>query len=127
METLTSTETFPTTSSTNDKLLPCPFCGGEAHIISAEFMGTEWYIAQCRDVNCPSNLMETNSLERAIEAWNTRADGQRTCHINRIASESNPLEDVYECDACGWRYVEPIDVIGFDWEYCPKCGAKVIE
>ena len=70
---------------TSDKLLPCPFCGGEAELYSYEaerviydsdtlgYVDTEYftkYGVSCTGCNCL--MAEYKSEEQAIAAWNTR-------------------------------------------------------
>lgn len=50
---------------------------------------------------------------------------QKTCHIECFCH--SVLYDSYRCDACGIELTEPITVVGFDWKYCPNCGAEVVE
>lgn len=75
------------------ELKSCPFCGGEAVIKAANknYGFTIW--CQCKDGNCgartvgycPDTNNEDNSLEsiescknRAVEAWNRRANNGKT-------------------------------------------------
>lgn len=94
-------------------LLPCPFCGGEAEILTAESMrGGYLFGIMCNDCCSRGDVYETEA--EAIAAWNSRAE--RTCQL---------IEDsgLLHCSECGgaaekrlWAY----------WHYCPNCGAKVI-
>lgn len=58
-----------------DKLLPCPFCGGEAHASeeTKELGGTimDGHIVWCGFCNCNTDLYTEQYL--AIEAWNRRS------------------------------------------------------
>lgn len=50
------------------ELKPCPFCGGEAHIV-------QWsnkYDAVCQNRECDVFLDCYASYEQAVNAWNTR-------------------------------------------------------
>ena len=51
----------------SEKLLPCPFCGGEARLTAA--MGETWM--RCIDCNAGSEMSGSRAL--AIAAWNRRA------------------------------------------------------
>ena len=55
------------------RLLPCPFCGGEAGIDKryAEFY-TKVYAVMCRE--CGASSKHRTKEEDAIKAWNRRAD-----------------------------------------------------
>ena len=57
-----------------DKLLPCPFCGGEATISDGGYSG-EKFLARCRDLSCPAaSGFIRKTHDEAIAAWNRRAD-----------------------------------------------------
>lgn len=56
----------------NDKLKPCPFCGGEK--VRFAYLGTTESHAICCE-NCGAESNEFDTEEEAIEAWNTRAEG----------------------------------------------------
>ena len=45
------------------KLLPCPFCGGEAEVCG-------YYFIQC--TKCGSSTLTHTNIEKAIQAWNNR-------------------------------------------------------
>lgn len=51
------------------ELLPCPFCGGEAHITNFEVFGGVRYVI-CED--CGARMQKPTEQE-AVTAWNTRA------------------------------------------------------
>lgn len=98
------------------KLLPCPFCGGEAELTG--FNAPEYWVW------CPSCKASTGAhtgKENAIEAWNTRAE--RTCKVIEMHEHVTMDEpDIAEL-SCGH------DIMVFDMEppnYCPNCGAKVV-
>lgn len=123
------------------ELKPCPFCGGEAKTVLADTyphrgMLHSWFVA-CTDSECGCELgfygMDENGTcgtyeteAEAIEAWNTRAE--RTCRMT----------DRGECSECGayivraWTEVHDFngDMKRIDLRshnYCPNCGAKVVE
>lgn len=77
------------------KLLPCPFCGGEA--IAEDLLGDYWhvYCQQCKAGTSIFNESDLgNTKEQAIEAWNTRHE--KTCdgckHFGKIVD--------YHIDPC---------------------------
>lgn len=57
------------------KLLPCPFCGGQAHYYEyeVEFGFMIYFGVQC--LNCFA-CIEKTIKEDAIEAWNRRNDAR---------------------------------------------------
>lgn len=61
-----------------------------------------------------------DSVEDLIERWNTRAE--RTCVLEDIPYEPGRWEGV-RCSSCGVTD-EDTDLSG---NYCPDCGAKVVE
>ena len=87
-------------AKTPEGLLPCPFCGGEAHIdsdYSSELDHTFWQVWHDCDTN-PGPVRHTYghalslqistpwcaSDEAAIELWNRRAE--RTYHPERVST-----------------------------------------
>ena len=55
------------------ELKPCPFCGGEAEIISG-FGGK--YTAQCKKGGCMAGILWCPNKDSAIKAWNRRAENE---------------------------------------------------
>ena len=91
-----------------EELKPCPFCGGDAEI-------TKWhegYFVECKKQRCGGTIGAYKAKQKAIEAWNTRAE--RTCRFEHI-------EGTWYKTACGERYDGVVPP-----NYCPNCGAKVI-
>lgn len=60
------------------KLLPCPFCGGEA-----ELVGDKYHWVLCKDCKGGSHAFE--NVEEAIEKWNQRKPMQEI--IERLEEE----------------------------------------
>ena len=87
---------------------------------------TIFYRAVCADVECKGHYCNNWSMtqQRAISAWNTRAE--RTCKNVEYDSASK-----FECSECGFSVATvpdgPSDWLTFAWSYCPSCGAKVVE
>lgn len=132
------------------KLLPCPFCGcsakiaqcdDEGNVRGEEYESNPWSGLGYRIVHesddCPISTGEDgynliyDSREEAVNDWNTRAE--RTCHIVPMDAAGNPpyrtgnlmlnaLSD--GCSECGY----PFDTLNHGVpNYCPNCGAKVVE
>jgi hypothetical protein len=69
------------------KLLPCPFCGGEAEIV-----GKHW--VQCR--RCATEGGYYDNIETAIEVWNTRKPMERIVErLEESADQCIKIGDVY--------------------------------
>ena len=56
------------------KLLPCPFCGGEARVVENNFR-TDTYSVRCK--NCYAESDRYHTQEEAIKQWNTRKPMER--------------------------------------------------
>ena len=84
------------------ELKPCPFCGGEATDYGS--------FVQCENEDC-----EVNPHAETIEAWNTRAE--RTCE--------NKSDTGFLCSACSFGDFGGFH--GYTPNYCPNCGARVIQ
>ena len=92
------------------ELKPCPFCGGEAQ---ARRNMVGYWLVVCDTPYC-SSIGGYNTEAEAIAAWNTRAE--RTC--KNINGEN---WWAFECSECGEMIEQGVP------EYCPECGAKVVE
>lgn len=109
------------------ELKPCPFCGGKAETIE-NAVGTLFWV-YCRSCGARSDSYTTEYRQKAIDAWNTRAE--RTCR-----NISDPPSGFY-CSVCHWGdWGEPSHLLtGSKYtgrvnggpNYCPNCGAKVVE
>ena len=100
------------------ELKPCPCCGSSngLYVLQDEKYG-EWSVF-C-DI-CKTSLHNENHCDTrddAISAWNRRAE--RTCR-----NLNPPSCRDFECSECG----ESSEFTpGFMPNYCPNCGARVIE
>ena len=58
------------------KLLPCPFCGGNAyhHIKRMIHINKDRYVVKCTKCNA---IMEYRNKQSAIPAWNRRTPQER--------------------------------------------------
>lgn len=101
----------------SEELKPCPFCGGEARIVQAS--GRMLFCVVCDDCDASGGHYFTE--EDAATAWNDRAE--RTCHLVETDHE---YEASYRCTEC--KRVVWADFKGNPKpNYCPNCGAKVVE
>ena len=99
-----------------ETLRPCPFCGGEAEF---ETYGGTACAVTCRKCRCGTPTVRLNDGERAVDAWNRRAE--RTCRVVRYGEPSStgvPRER--HCSECGGRLTR----FG---SYCPHCGSRIIK
>ena len=108
------------------ELLPCPFCGGEAETchVTQLWEPRNSYWAKCK--NCHISGTHHNTEAEAIAAWNTRAE--RTCKF--VSSKGSDYPPV--CSECGYElgiydcaWYEG-GTYGYERNYCPNCGAKVV-
>ena len=100
-------------------LKPCPFCGGEAEMLTAESMnGGYLFGIMCNDCRSRGDVYDTEA--EAIAAWNTRAE--RTCECVAEYAKS-PIDGktivLHRCSACN-------ELMRPHMSYCPNCGAKVV-
>ena len=88
------------------KLLPCPFCGGEAYTYTATSVTngekTKVWQVHCKDcrLNYPLNI-KCLTEEEAIKKWNTRKPMERIIErlekiINRTKKEEKQNNDVVD-------------------------------
>ena len=83
---------------TSDKLLRCPFCGGEASLLThTDLKNRMYYYVECSGYNCliaPFTYYATDE-EEVIKLWNTRKPMERV--IDRLEEyRDNFMDDVYE-------------------------------
>lgn len=79
------------------KLLPCPFCGGEADLV--KYIGKldcKKFAVECRNIECPTLPCTEWYLdkEEAIKAWNTRKPMDDI--VARLEKESDYWLDKYD-------------------------------
>lgn len=114
------------------ELKPCPCCGSSngLYVLQDEKYG-EWsvFCDMCKTSFHNENHCDTR--EEAISAWNRRAE--RTCRIVLMDMAGNPpyrtgdwiLDALSDgCSECGY----PFGTLNKGKpNYCPHCGARVIE
>ncbi len=62
------------------ELLPCPFCGGDAHLAWYSY-GARQILAECENPYCLSAVCGSITAEEAVSRWNNRAknNGLKPC------------------------------------------------
>lgn len=81
----------------NDKLLPCPFCGGEVELLTEEVDATrEAYNFHCDNCDMSTYYDYPNDREDAIKQWNTRKPMERIVEHLEEKSSLNHLEKMEE-------------------------------
>ena len=122
------------------ELLPCPFCGGEAHTIEPARYGKRWGVL----CECGAFMGFKRTEAEAIQAWNTRKpmqnieayvrmaiqEAERTCKlIPTRGKKYRPHAPTLTCSNCGAVYelseANPSETL-YGFAYCSNCGAKVI-
>lgn len=111
------------------ELKGCPFCGRSEHLEIVKLedsMHPKQYKVTCDITSggCGGIGGYRFSKQEAIEAWNNRHE--RTCQM--IPDEDY---DFVTCSNCGYEeernlLYPPAGLQIFDGNYCPNCGAKVI-
>ena len=133
------------------ELLPCPFCGGEAHTAAKNMPNWTWNWCSVICDGCGAKVTRAGNEgtyqgaeKAAIAAWNTRAehvtvypDGEHGIKVNGIIYvpertcklDRNDVCNV--CDASIERVTHSVYEMGDSFachpNYCPNCGAKVVE
>jgi len=77
-----------------NELLPCPFCGCEAHWMqesNEDLLPVELYHVECMNPNCWTQQKSLQSKEAAIALWNNRYSIDMLKH--KKTSAFNMLDD----------------------------------
>lgn len=108
-------------AKSNNNLALCPFCGGEAEMLTAESMhGGYLFGIMCNDCRSRGDVYDTEA--EAIAAWNSRAE--RTCKQEERGwgTEGDHARVWLTCGHdCMVPTVQDLP------NYCPNCGARVVE
>ena len=104
----------------SDKLLPCPFCGGEARtMLENEDMQNEWYIGCTNgECKCEAYLQFANTEAEAITAWNNRTQPNEPLTLSELLEMD--CKPVYCVDTRGvgaWAIVSATFEECLDGEY----------
>lgn len=116
------------------ELKPCPFCGcGDAGIVRTKtiFDHVLGFMVLCPDCGGTvgfntdtefTAFTDFGTEQEAVDAWNTRAE--RTCRMEYNEDWSG--DELYPTEACQCAVCGRITQEGLP-NYCPNCGAKVVE
>ena len=102
------------------KLLPCPFCGGEACMSVRSYPLGNVYRVECGNVLCRAGGPKSDAEWDAAQKWNHRS--RPTCRL----VPDDTLDHVWYCSACGEEAADDWDSMA-DMGYCPSCGARVVD
>lgn len=106
----------------SELLISCPICGKKPKRYICKRNLEDWYdvIYECRDKGHTVTVEGENDLE-AIEVWNTRYE--RTCEMHHAEWDDGQCVWGCKCTECGHRFTYETGKI---WNYCPKCGARIV-
>ena len=102
-----------------DKLKPCPFCGGEAKIVSRRYSfysDEKLYHIECK---CGITTRECLYLKSLEEYWNRR-DEKYEKALNMMACQIVDFSKERECAGC------PLKGSGID-KWGSSCKQKIVE
>ena len=102
-----------------EELKPCPFCGSNNQTIKNVWQTWRFVACECKAGGAPAK-----DDEGAIRNWNIRQE--RTCHIEEAEFEFIGSDDHKKGTARYYVCSECQDMIEQDANYCPNCGAKVV-
>lgn len=110
----------------NEKLLPCPFCGGEAGYYVPGMKGHVY----CKGCGAMSDGSSTNRdpdwTQEEARLWNTRVYHPK--EVQEAIEKQNPKKPDGGIDKYGFVIgcCKSCDaVIDGDCQYCPHCGQKL--
>lgn len=104
-----------------EELKRCPFCGAEAELVRNS--GGNYFV-RCTDRQCAARTRLYHENESGARlAWSRRTE--RTCRIDMPVIDWETGETDCRCSACGFS-ADPQDWAE-TYNYCPNCGAKVVE
>ena len=114
-----------------EKLMPCPFCGGEADVHYFAHDDSECTV-MCSNPNCRASVSArscgsmTTAYNRARKLWNRRAE--RTCSAVEFIEEETFGTGVYfECSECHETLGTSSKYGNYSPNYCPSCGARIVK
>ena len=110
-------------------LLSCPFCGGEAELLTF----WDFYRFSCKNTDCTAHVADAPYVQHAEGIWYGSIDEARAAwnqrHVEMCHAESDLSEWV--CSNCQcWipLGLTPENIkYASEWRFCPHCGAKVVK
>lgn len=102
----------------SEKLKPCPFCGGEAHLSNWTDQAYVW----CECGVKTEVYLHSGCVDKAIEAWNRRAEPERTA---KGKWQRRKGSDCWECSQCH-AVLENDDLGMHNFYFCYHCGANMM-
>lgn len=90
------------------KLLPCPFCGGEAERIKRGSNFPYIHGVWCIACNCRTSFEKSEEI--SIEKWNTRKPMEQI--LERLENNSFWTEPTFDID--GYRNDDSVEVVDLD-------------
>ena len=107
------------------ELMGCPLCGAKPFMATIYCKdGRLAYAYKCMELGHVVDAGYEDTQESAREAWNTRY--QPICqNVNPWGNDYLEAKlDLFTCSICGWDGIaDPNESV----EYCPGCGAKVVD
>ena len=122
----------------SEKLLPCPFCGGEAEVIFDGDGEMSAVAVKCKDCGI-TTIHYLDDTRKAIEAWNRRVEPKEPkepkeraenaqwteCEVFDNADYEIPQWQSARCSNCGKYHTTPYQYYFDKFPYCPFCGEKM--
>lgn len=79
----------------SEKLLNCPFCGGEASVEEVDHYGKTMFSCGCTTENCMGyqSMAVFNRKKEVVQYWNTRHQTTEVSELQKEVSRLTMLKD----------------------------------